>query len=97
MEVIDKTIYFNNDDEFFDYCVIPSLVPIEYNINGTQGYYYTFNFTPQYNKAINDGITFIIKDDNSQIYKHGKVSYKTITKDVQNLEEWNKYLYEANS
>ena len=31
---------------------------------------------------------FIIKDENSQIYKHGAVSYRTITKEISNLEPW---------
>ena len=31
---------------------------------------------------------FVIKDEDSQIYKHGCVSYRTISKDIQNLDPW---------
>jgi len=89
MQAVDKIIYFDNDQEFYDYAVIPELVPIHYtDKSGVERYYTDFNFTPQYNNAVNNGMTFIIKDEDSQIYKHGGVSYRTIYKDVPNLEPW---------
>lgn len=89
MDVKEKVIYFDNDQEFYEYAVIPELVSIPYTDKlGVDGYYTDFNFTPQYNNAINNGMTFIIKDKNSQIYKRGAVSYRTITKEISNLEPW---------
>ena len=89
MEIKDNIIYFDNDQEFYDYAVIPELVPVKYiSKSGEERYYTDFNFTPQYNNAVKDGITFIIKDEDSQIYKHGCVSFRTISKDIPNLEPW---------
>lgn len=89
MKTIDNIIYFDNDQEFYDYSVIPELTPIAYtDKSGTERYYTDFSFTPQYHNAINNGMTFIIKDEDSQIYKHGGVSYRTIFKEVPNLEPW---------
>lgn len=89
MEIKNNRIYFDSDDEFYQYTVVPELVPVQYiDMNGEEKYYTDFNFTPQYQNAINNGMTFIIKDEDSNIFKHGSVSYRTITKDVQNLEQW---------
>jgi len=89
MEAIDKVIYFDNDQEFYDYAVIPELVPISYiDKSGIEKYYTDFNFTEPYTNAVNDGMIFIIKDEDSQIYKHGGVSYRTIFKEIPNLEPW---------
>ena len=89
MQTIDKIIYFDNDQEFYDYAVIPELVPISFtDKSGVERYYTDFNFTSLYNDAVNNGMTFIIKDEDSQIYKHGGVSYRTIFKEVPNLEPW---------
>lgn len=83
-------MYFNTDDDFYTFCVEPILVPIEYtNANGEIAHYVDFNFTNQYQDAINKNIAFVIKDKNSQIMKHdGVVSYRTISKQAQNLEPW---------
>ena len=89
METKDNIIFFNNDDEFYQYCVVPELVPVQYIDNsGVEKYYTDFNFTPQYQHAIDNGMRFIIKDEDSNIFKHGAVSYRTITKDIQNLDQW---------
>ena len=89
MEVKDNKIYFDNDQEFYEYSVIPELIPIQYfDTTGTERYYTDFNWTPSYNDAVNNGMVFVIKDEDSQIYKHGGVTYRTITKDVPNLEPW---------
>lgn len=89
MEIKDNIIYFDSDDEFYQYSVVPELIPVHYVDNlGADKYYTTFEFTPQYQNDVNNGMTFIIKDEDSNIFKHGAVSYRTITKDVQNLEQW---------
>lgn len=85
----DNIIYFDSDNEFYDYCVVPELVPVQYiDSEGNEKYYSDFNFTPQYNNAVNNGMRFVIKNEDSQIYKHGCVSYRTISKDIQNLDPW---------
>ena len=89
MTTKDNIIYFDNDNEFYEYCVVPELVPVQYiNSEGNEKYYCDFNLSSQYNNAINNGTRFIIKDEDSQIYKHGCVSYRTISKDIQNLDPW---------
>ncbi len=77
--------YFENDDEFYAYCVDPRIIPMK----SEKGFYYTtFNFTPQYLSDINDGVKFIIKDVNSKIFKHKAVSVGIMNKRVQNLEQY---------
>lgn len=89
MDVKEKVIYFDNDQEFYEYVVVPRLVPIQYVDNcGNERYYTDFNFSPQYLHNVENGTKFIIKDEDSQIYKHGAVSYRTITKEISNLEPW---------
>ena len=89
MNTKDNIIYFDSDNEFYEYCVVPELVPVQYiDSEGNEKYYSDFNFTPQYNNAVNNGMRFVIKNEDSQIYKHGCVSYRTISKDIQNLDPW---------
>ena len=84
-----QKLFFNSDDEFYKFCVVPEIIPVEYvNPEGETKYYMDFNFTHAYNDAIKQGKVFIIKDPNSKIYKHQAVSYRTITKPIQNLEEY---------
>ena len=91
-ETTDKNgnviIYFDNDEEFYEFCVDPKLIPIAYksNISNSTKYYVDFNFSEEYKKAISEGKRFIIKDQNSQILKHGEISYRTITKRIDNLD-----------
>jgi len=85
----DNIIYFDNDNEFYEYCVVPELIPVQYiDKDGNENYYNDFKLSSQYNIALNKGKRFIIKDENSQIFKHGCVSYRTISKDIQNLDQW---------
>lgn len=84
-----QKMYFNSDDEFYKFCVVPEIIPVEYiDVDGTTRYYMDFNLTTAYHDAIEQGKKFIIRDPNSQIYKHQAVSYRTITKPIQNLEEY---------
>ena len=90
-KIKSNTIYFNTDDDFYQFCVVPQVVIKEYvDNNGETNYYFTFNLSNAYNKAISDGINFVIKDENSQIYKHGCVSYRTISKPISNLKPYYK-------
>ena len=77
-------IYFENDDEFYEFCVNPSLKVVE----GKNGHYTDFDFNYAYEKALKEGKRFVIKDEDSQIYKRGFVSYRTVTKKVENLDPY---------
>jgi hypothetical protein len=75
---------FDNDEDFYNYCVDPRIVPMQ----SEKGYYYTtFNFTPQYIDDVENGIKFMIKDENSQIFKRGCVSVGLMSKPVE-LEQY---------
>ena len=77
--------YFENDDEFYNYCVDPRIIPMK----SEEGYCYTtFNFTPQYTIDVNNGVKFIIKDANSKIFTHQAVCVGIMNKRVQNLEQY---------
>lgn len=85
----DSVIYFENDEEFYQFCVAPVLKSQEYKRkDGTVGYFADFDFTQGYKDAVKAGKRFVIKDEDSQIFKHGSVSYRTITKNVQNLDQY---------
>jgi len=83
-------LYFDTDDDFYEFCVVPKLVTREYiNPAGETAYYVDFDFTPEYREAVECGFEFIMKDIRSQIIKHGNVvSYRTISKKVENLKSW---------
>ena len=87
---VPQVMFFDNDDDFYTFCVTPQIVARNYiNHNGEMDQYGDFDFTPAYNDAINKGIQFVILDPNSQIIKHNNVvSYRTISKKVQNLNNY---------
>ena len=85
-EEINNTLYFDSDDDFYDWCVVPALKPVKYiNKDNKESYYSDFDLTYEYYNALKEGKQFIIKDEDSQIYKHGAVYYRTITKPIKNL------------
>lgn len=81
---------FSSDNDFYRFCVVPVIVPREYvdTVTGQPAYYMDFDFSNQYVDAVKNGVKFCINDEDSQIYKHGCVSYRTITKPVENLIEY---------
>lgn len=83
-------MYFNTDDDFYAFCVEPVLVVKEYiNNSGQVDQCTDFNFTNAYEEAVKNNIAFVIRDKKSQILKHnGVVSYRTISKQSQNLKPW---------
>lgn len=85
MLTLDNTIYFDNDNDFFDYAVNPALIA---NQSDSGNVFYDFNFTDEYLNAVNNGMSFMIKDRLSKIYKHNCVSYKTLSKPVSNLKQY---------
>ena len=85
-----NVMYFDTDDDFYQFCVDPEIIPKEYiNKDGQIAYYGDFNLSQAYNDAINNSTLFVIRDKNSQILKHnGVVSYRTISKKVNNVQPW---------
>ncbi len=85
---IPQKRYFDTDDDFYKFCVVPAIVKRERVLpDGTICRSFDFELSNEYKDAVNNNIMFIIKDPNSQIYKHQAVSYRTITKPISNLEE----------
>lgn len=83
-----KYIYFDSDDDFYKFCVVPNVIEIDYinPITGENCKKLGFELSNQYYDAINSGKKFVIKDHNSQIYKHKCVSYRTMSRNIQNLD-----------
>ena len=95
MEIKKNTIYFDSDKEFEDFCIAP-YADVKRSADGTlsvEGQY-----SDMYKKYIEEGKTFIIKDEDSRVYKHQCVSKRvsvqgtgrcaTVQLPVQNLEEY---------
>ena len=82
----ENIIYFDNDDEFYEFCVVPKLVPVQYvNGDGQIAYYTDFNLSDAYHDAVKAGKKFMIKNEDSSIFKHKCVSYRTLSKPIENL------------
>lgn len=80
----NNTIYFDSDEDFFDFCVVKAPIIRQ----GKHGKYVDFKFTDMYEKELNNGTRFCIKDENSLIAKRGVVTYMTESKEVKNLDTW---------
>ena len=63
---IDDILFFESDEEFTDFCVAP-FAEIKKSENG--GFYVVGDYSDEYKKCIEQGKRFIIKDENSQVYK----------------------------
>ena len=89
-KVLENNImHFKNDDEFYNWCIVPEIVlRSEYDEYGREYKVADFNLSEEYINAVDEGKRFMIDDENSQIYKHGCVSYRTISKPIQNLEQY---------
>lgn len=93
MKIKDNIIYFNNDQEFYDACVCPN-VKLHQSENNT--FYFDIDFTAFYKNAVNSGKVFVIKDENSIIYKHRAVHLRSVSAPVENLEPYYKELKKLN-
>ncbi|MBR5036430.1 MAG: hypothetical protein IKX69_04510 [Prevotella sp.] len=94
-----KKMYFESDKEFTDFCVAP-YAEIVRPENGSP--YFEGRYSDEYLKCVKAGITFVVKDEDSQVYKHKCVSKRVpvrdegvllnrdtlVQLDVQNLEEY---------
>lgn len=84
MERKNNIIYFESDDEFLDYCLDKRPIIKE----GKHCKYTDYEFTKLYYDELKNGTRFCIKDENSAIEKHGVITFRTISKKVDNLEPW---------
>jgi len=81
-------IFFECDDDFFQFCVNPNVILIE----SPTGPYADIDYTDEYKECLNEGFKFVICDPDSKIYKHKCISYRTFSKPVENLEVLDKRL-----
>lgn len=85
----DEIMSFKSDADFFNFCVNPEIVFKEFvDKEGNTRCYYDFEFTKAYSDAVEQDVYFVIEDEDSQIFKHGAVSYRSITKEVENLKQY---------
>ena len=95
MEIKKNIISFDSDKEIEDFC-IASYAAVKRSANGTL--FVEGQYSDMYKKYIEEGKTFIIKDEDSRVYKHQCVSKRvsvqgtgrcaTVQLPVQNLEEY---------
>lgn len=78
----DNIIYFNNDNEFYDWAVNPNPV---INRSQTGIPYFYFDTTKNYQDALNSGKKFCIKDKNSLIKKRGCCCYRSCVIPIENI------------
>jgi hypothetical protein len=93
METIDNIIHFESDEEFEDFCIAPYGVINNGTIPTWKGVY-----SDQYKDAIQKGMTFIIKDEDTVVFKRKCVSKRVpiqgtgrnalVQLSVQNLEPY---------
>ena len=77
-----EIIYFESDEEFEDWAVAPYATIVELESGKTwQG-----DHSDAYKEAIQQGKHFVIKDENSKVYKHGSVC-KRVYPDFQTSRE----------
>ena len=79
-------VFFESDDEFTDFCIAPYAV-VKRSADGTlsvEGQY-----SDMYKKYIEEGKTFIIKDEDSKVYKHQCVSKRVPVK-VDDFPSYNR-------
>lgn len=63
---MDNIKYFSSDVEFEDFCVAPYAVIKE---TGSGVLYYTGEYSDEYLECIENGTTFVIRDEDSVVYK----------------------------
>ena len=89
MDKYSGVMYFDTDDDFYKFCVDPCLVEKTYDApSGDISECTDFNFSQGYLEALEKNTAFVIRNMRSEILKHGSVSYRTITKNIQNVKPW---------
>lgn len=96
IQVSDDNIYFDNDQEFTDFCLAPYGV-IVYPEDGSSPTW-TGVYSDEYKDAIKEGKRFVIKDEDSVVFKHKCVTKRvpiqgtgreaSVQMPVQNLEQY---------
>lgn len=99
MEKINNTIYFDSDDEFTDFCVAPyAAVKIS-----KSGPYYEGEYSQAYKDCIQQGVEFVIKNEDSVVFKRKCVCKRVLAREsrrktvlvqlhIENLKEyWDEY------
>ena len=86
-----KLIFFDTDKDFYDFAVFQTgeVIPGEHGVD----YYSDLAYTKAYLDAVDNGMIFIIKDPNSQIYKRGCISTGKSIKQISNLEYYYPEIY----
>ena len=77
MEEIGDITYFSSDDEFTDFCVKP-YATIVYSQNGSP--YIEGDYSDEYKRCLSQGKKFVIKDENSVVFKRQCVSKRVPVK-----------------
>lgn len=95
METKENIIYFESDEEFEDFCIAPFGV-IEYGQSGSP--FWKGLYSDQYTNAIQNGMRFVIKNEDSTVYKRMCVTKRVpiqgtsrtapVQLPVQNLEPY---------
>ena len=76
----NNIIYFDNDEEFYDFCVSPDLI-VKTSAKGTL--YYDMDFTEWYKSHVDEATKIVILDDDSTILRRGGVvTYRTCNKKI---------------
>ncbi len=71
MKIKGNIIYFESDDEFTDFCIAPNAT-IEYRKDGSSRILNCYS--DLYKENVKQGNSFVIRDENSKVYKRGCVS-----------------------
>lgn len=74
-----NTIFFANDQEFYDFSVVQMDV---FKRTETGILYHDWEFTKAYTDAIEEGKELVIEDPKSQVVKHQCAVFRTVTKPV---------------
>lgn len=84
-----EILYFNTDDDFQNFCVLPYTTLGVSEITGEPCQ--QWHFTKEYLDAVEAGKRFKIRNEDSVIYKRGMVTGPSgIGIRVQNLDHWYK-------
>lgn len=83
----NNIIFFESDDEFTDFCIAPYAVA-KRSSDGTL--FVEGQYSDMYKKYIEQGKTFIIKDEDSQVFKHQCVS-KRVSVKIDDLPSYSRF------
>ena len=82
-------MYFNNDDDFVQFCVKPEFVAKK--SNKSDGAYFDIDYTDEYLDAVKRNVVFIIRDEDSVITKRGFINIGAVSKKISNVERYTRF------